>query len=138
MLLYSKKFKFIELFSSHQQENRSNLRDQNSRHADDELPVLCLMPELVHTGNASDAAADGRHEKQCGFRDPPEIFLGFSLVHQHKQKAKCIDYKQINQNQFCHGKSPFWRDVCEAMDMYGDSVGPAVRLYSGGNPGNCQ
>ena len=39
----------------------------------------------------ADAAAQGCHTHQSGFRDPPAVMLGFPLVDEHKQEAEASD-----------------------------------------------
>ena len=42
-------------------------------------------------GVAGQEAADGADAQQHPFRDPPQLFLGFDLVDQHKHEGNCID-----------------------------------------------
>lgn len=58
------------------------------------------MAKNLHTGISADTAAKESHTQQGLFRDAPEIFLRPVLVHQHKQKADCIEYKEIRDKQF--------------------------------------
>ena len=74
-----------------QQTDKNDLQGQNHGQADIEFGMLGFMAEEVHTGDGADAAADDCHTHEGGFRDAPEISLGFVLVHQHKQETRRID-----------------------------------------------
>lgn len=81
----------------------NDLNSQNQGHAQGEAEMLGLVPEGVHTQEASDAAAQGCDQEKCFFRDAPEIFLCLELVHKHKNEACGIDYKEVEKENLDHG-----------------------------------
>ena len=74
-----------------QQIDQDDLQGQNHRQADIEFDMLRFVAEQLHAGDGADASADGGNTHERGFRNTPEISLGFDLVHQHKQEAERID-----------------------------------------------
>lgn len=81
---------FLDL-SPDEIDGQCNLGYQDQRNTHGELDMLGLVPDGVHAKQASDAAAQGGHGHQGGFRDPPAVMFGFPLVDEHKHKANCID-----------------------------------------------
>ena len=80
----------------------NNLHYQYCRHAHHKIPVLCLMPEQVHTRPCPDAAAEQTCKKQRPLRYSPCMSFGFALIQSHQKKTYHIHQYQINDRGISH------------------------------------
>lgn len=80
---------------AYQHDGKHDLKCQNDRHTYGKFGVLRFVPEGVHAGKGTDAAADHSHTDESGFGDPPFLFPGFLFIGKHKKEGNRIDYEQI-------------------------------------------
>ena len=92
-------------FLSHNDDYSADLNCQYQRHTQNKRKMLCFMAKQIHSQQTANAAADGSHCQQRGFRDPPKFFLGFALVRKHKEVSDGINCKKVKKNQFGHSDS---------------------------------
>ncbi len=78
---------------------KAGLQNQNSRYADNEIPVLCFMTEEIHPRKGSDRSTQKGGKEQGSLRDPPLVSSCPLLVHSHKRESKKIQDDQINKKQ---------------------------------------
>ena len=77
------------------QDYQDHLQDQDGGHAVDKGKMPCLMPEGIHAGDGTDAAADQGNEKEGGFRNPESTLDCLSLVNAHQAEARQVDQYHI-------------------------------------------
>lgn len=65
------------------------------------------MPKNIHSQQTANAASKDCAEKQDFFWNTPKIFSCLDLIHKHKDKANCIDYKKIDTKYFKQHKISF-------------------------------
>ena len=81
-------------------ETEDKLSDQDGGDADGEFEVAGLVMENIHTEERANTSAQQCSTHEGPLRDAAAVISGEGLVLQHKYEGNCIDYDEIQKNEF--------------------------------------
>lgn len=88
----------IKKLTPHEDKEKKNaLKNKDQRHSRSKIPMLCFVPEQMHSKGRAKRTSGKRQKKQRFFRNSPLIMNGSLLVRKHGKKTDQIDQDPINE-----------------------------------------